>query len=138
MSKKIQVIAFEKEKNRTTMKLKEIQHDLESIHQEVGGYFEVTMAVPDGDPDGVGLLMILNEEGKFKKLPPTIAYVKDGSVIDFVAGNAFITRRDGEDFGSVTEDDFRYIQTRYHSHAVLNAEDAPHHVIVFDGNIKRF
>lgn len=137
MTKTINVITIKKEGTKTVVAQEELEHDLESLQKFVGGYIEVTVAIPGSDDsDAVDLLMVLNDEGKMLNLPPTIAYVKDREVVDFVAGNAFITRRTGEDFGSVTEEDFRTIQSYYHGHAALSVDGEHHHVIVFDGNRK--
>lgn len=137
MSKTIDVITFKKDGTKTIVGKETMTHDLQSIQDFVGGYIEVTVAIPGSDnPDDVNLLMVLNDEGKMKQLPPSIAYVKDREVVDFVAGNAFITRRIGEDFGSVTEEDVKTIQSYYHGHAALAVDGEHHHVIVFDGNRK--
>ncbi|AJD93425.1 hypothetical protein JMA_41070 (plasmid) [Jeotgalibacillus malaysiensis] len=137
MTKTINVITIKKEGTKTVVAQEELEHDLESLQKFVGGYIEVTVAIPGSDDsNAVDLLMVLNDEGKMKQLPPTIAYVKDREVVDFVAGNAFITRRTGEDFGSVTDEDFRTIQSYYHGHAALSVDGEHHHVIVFDGNKK--
>lgn len=137
MSKTIDVITFKKDGTKTIVGKETMTHDLQSIQDFVGGYIHVTVAIPGSDDsNAVDLLMVLNDEGKMKQLPPTIAYVKDREVVDFVAGNAFITRRTGEDFGSVTDEDFRTIQSYYHGHAALSVDGEHHHVIVFDGNRK--
>lgn len=133
MGSTIDVIAIEKDGVKTIVNKKTITHDLDSIHEFVGGYFEVIPAFPDGDAKGVDLLMVLNEEGKLKSLAPTIAYVKNGQILDFIAGNAFVTRKNGDDFGSVSDEDVVYFKHRYGNHAIVESEGIPHHVLVFDG-----
>ncbi len=135
MSNTLQVVSFQKKEDMTVMELTTINHDLDTIYSFLEGHMEVTMALPGSrEPEHSQYLIVSNDEGKIHQLPPTIAYLSNGSVIDYIAGNAFIVRRDGEDFGSMTEDDLNVIRSFYHGHGILKGDDKDYHVITFDGH----
>lgn len=81
--------------------------------------------------------MVINEEGKLRSLPPTIAYIKDNQVIDYVCGNAvFLRYDDNGDFCSLRDEDFPYIKHRYGENGMLTLQEEQglaHHVLLFKG-----
>lgn len=82
--------------------IKTIENELETLQKMVGGYIE---AVPF--PAGNDILLICNEEGKLMKLKPnfTVAYnLKGKEVCDYIVGDVLFVSVDGEEFGSLTEE----------------------------------
>ena len=75
-----------------------IDNDLESFQRLVGGYIET---VPfEGD-----LVMIINEEGKLRELPPNFIWRGD-----CIVGTAVFVRVDGDEFTSANESDRQTIE----------------------------
>lgn len=132
--KMIKVIKVEKDGLRTVVKEDLFENDLDVFQKYVGGYIEVTSAVPDGDRKGTPLHMVINEEGKFKPLKPTIGFAQGNQLIDYVAGNAvFLASNDEGDFCSLTEEEIAYLLKRYGQHGTVNIDGESHHIIVFSG-----
>lgn len=67
-----------------------IPNTLESLQAEVGGYIEVL-------PVGSGILMILNEEGKFlPECKPNFNFYSD-----VIMGNVIFVKSEGEEFAGL-------------------------------------
>lgn len=69
----------------------EIPNTLSAMQKLVGGYIEV-------HPICNSLLIVMDEEGRFKGLPETICCVQYGRIV----GTIFVTAADGEEFRSLT------------------------------------
>lgn len=80
----------------------EIQHDLRSLQDVVGGCIEAVY--PYEEP----VALVCNDEGKLTGLPLNRA-IKDseGQVADIIAGDFFICDASGEDFGSLSDRDIQ-------------------------------
>ena len=76
----------------------EIDNELESFQNIVGGYIE-TLPVDDE------IMMIVNEEGKLLSLLPNFAWRGD-----FIVGPAIFCRRDGDELTSIRTADKQTIQ----------------------------
>lgn len=83
-------------------KERDIDNDLETLQQMVGGNIE---SVYIGDDVSV----ICNEEGKFLGLPPNF-YVE--RIDDMIVGPAVFVRQDGEDLIDMTTNDINWICIR--------------------------
>ena len=130
----IRVIQFKRENERTVMKETMMKNDLETFNEFVGGYIEVTGAVPDGQKKGEPLHLVVNEEGKIHKLEPTIGFAKDEQLIDYIAGNAVLLRSNREgDFDSLTDEDVAYLSHRYSTHGIVTVFEQPYHAHIFKG-----
>jgi hypothetical protein len=74
--------------------LKEVNNDLETFHELVGGYIEVV-------PTGEGFNMVCNEEGKIIGLEPNIQ-IHGG--LDFISGQFIVCKNDAYgEFSSITQ-----------------------------------
>lgn len=82
----------------------EIDGNLKSMQEEVGGYIE---CVRIGDNH---LVMVVNEEGLLEGLPrnPLASKLYPGVIV----GDAFITRETGENFKSLSDKDITLIKAR--------------------------
>lgn len=130
----IRVIQFTREDNRTVMKETTMKNELETFHELLGGFMEVTSAVPDGRHKGEPLHLVVHEEGKLIPLEPTIGYAMGNQIIDYTAGNAVLLRSNEEgDFDSLTEEDVSYLKERYGTQGVLSRGDKSYHVHIFNG-----
>lgn len=69
---------------------KEVKNDLKSLQTEVGGYLEPIALCNN-------LVLICNEEGKLRGLPPNRQLGND-----IIAGDFFLVGAKGEDFVSLT------------------------------------
>lgn len=73
-------------------RVKEIENDLTTIQELVGGYIEVVRVTPD-------ILMICNEEGKLQGLPPNFSTGRD-----VIVGTVVFVSYDGvEDFAGLSD-----------------------------------
>ena len=74
-----------------------IPNTLESLQSEVGGYIEVVSV-------GSGILMVLNEEGKFNGSEANfnLGY-------DMIMGNVIFVKSDGEEFGGLDEEEIEAV-----------------------------
>ena len=77
---------------------------LKTMQNVVGGFIEV---IPH--PDKEELLIVLDEEGKMKSKGYNRPLRFKGSVHDYIAGEFFICRKDGEDMVSLTEEDIEWL-----------------------------
>ena len=97
-TKKIEVILVEPLKEPRCI---EINNDLETMQQLVGGLIEMSMPFEDE------VAIICNDEGKLKGLEPNRAiYAENGYLMDIIAGTFFIAKApfDSEEFESLSED----------------------------------
>ena len=85
-----------------------IGDELEDLQREVGGYIGTTYFGEKLEEQKISL--IFNEDGKQVGLPPTIALVDEGEVIDVITGNVIICSDDNTSFGSVNEFQERFIR----------------------------
>lgn len=86
----MQVLVVEPNKNPVIM---EIEDSLDSIQKLVGGYFQVIY--PFKDP----VVLVCNEEGKLKGLPPNRTICgSDGKYMDTIVGTFFLAGNGEEDF----------------------------------------
>ena len=70
----------------------EIEDDLESMQELVGGLIEpYDPFYSETDPRYENVILVCNEEGKLRQLPPSRAIVdEDGHVMDVIAGPFFL------------------------------------------------
>lgn len=130
----IRVIQFVRENDRTVMKETTMKNELETFNKFVGGYMEVTGAVPDGGRKGEPLHLVVHEEGKLIPLEPTIGFAMGNKIIDYTAGNSVLLRSNEEgDFDSLTDEDVSYLKERYGTQGVLSRGDKSYHVHIFNG-----
>lgn len=77
----------------------EIKNDLTVLQKIVGGYIEVCSPFNDD------LVLICNEEGKNLELPINQIFLnKNGTIIDYIAGNYILCGTDGDDFTSLPDE----------------------------------
>lgn len=65
--------------------LMEIEYTLQAEQEFVDGYIECVGIVDN-------LVLVCNEDGKFRNLQPSCIWVNGASVIDIIRGNAFVCR----------------------------------------------
>lgn len=94
----IQVII--KKPNEDAKIVCDFENTLENLQETVGGYIEVVPLIRGKEK----WLVILNEEGKFKDLKPNIMWYSD-----VIMGDIIVVRADGEEFGSLDNEDLSYI-----------------------------
>lgn len=83
----------------------EIEHDLHTMQNLVGGYIEPLRFCPENDD----FIAVLDEEGLLKRLPINC---KIGNVV--LVGNVFICRNDKSgEFTSVNDGDFELLVKKY-------------------------
>lgn len=96
MDNKIKVLVLENDE----LKEKEIDNDLKSIQNEVGGYIEIPYLSKRLADKGINL--IINEEGKILDLEKQLYVIDDkGNILDIIYGNCLFTSRneDGDTVG---------------------------------------
>ena len=89
----------------------EIENDLESMQEVVGGYIQSIYPFYDEE-----LALICNEEGKLIGLPFNRALKdEEGSIYDIVAGTFFLCRAtaDSENFESLTDEQMKFCKKRF-------------------------
>ena len=92
----------------------EIGTELEDLQKAVGGYIEVVY--PFDEPVG----LVMNEEGKLDGLPLNRALRDDnGEIYDVVAGSFLVVGLTDEDFGSLTSDQMKTFEEKFHSPEVF-------------------
>jgi len=92
----------------------EIGTELEDLQNAVGGYIEVVY--PFDEPVG----LVMNEEGKLDGLPLNRALRDDnGEIYDVVAGSFLVVGLTDEDFGSLTPDQMKTFEEKFHSPEVF-------------------
>lgn len=135
MENHIKVLKVEKDGIRTIIKEDIMKNELEVFNDYLQGYIEVTSAFPDGSYKGHRpISLVINEEGKYKPLEPTIGYASGQELIDYVVGNAVFVAVDVEgDFASLTEEEMMAIRHKYNQNGTLQMDEVAHHIIVFSG-----
>ena len=92
----------------------EIGTELEDLQSAVGGYIEVVY--PFDEPVG----LVMNEEGKLDGLPLNRALRDDnGEIYDVVAGSFLVVGLTDENFGSLTPDQMKAFEEKFHSPEVF-------------------
>ena len=92
----------------------EIGTGLENLQSAVGGYIEVVY--PFDEP----VALVMNEEGKLDGLPLNRALRDDnGEIYDVVAGSFLVVGLTDEDFGSLTPDQMKTFEEKFHSPEVF-------------------
>ena len=92
----------------------EIGTELEDLQNAVGGYIEVVY--PFDEPVG----LVMNEEGKLDGLPLNRALRDDnGEIYDVVAGSFLVVGLTDEDFGSLSPDQMKSFEEKFHSPEVF-------------------
>lgn len=130
----IRVIQFKREGDRTVMQETTMKNELDTFNDFVGGYIEVTGAVPDGDKKGEPLHLVINEEGRIHRLAPTIGFAMGNEIVDYTSGNAVLLRSNEHgDFDSLTQDDIDYLTRRYGTQGIITIHDTPYHAHIFKG-----
>ncbi len=82
--------------------VEDIENTLEALKTLVGGYIEVVRMEDN-------ILLICNEEGKLKQLPPNFAMGHD-----VIVGTAvFVSFDGGEDFAGLNDEQMLYIMDRF-------------------------
>lgn len=96
MKEKIKVLVLENDE----LKEKEIDNDLKSLQNEVGGYIEIPYLSKRLADKGINL--IINEEGKIQGLEKQLYVIDDkGNILDIIYGNCLFTssNEDGDTVG---------------------------------------
>jgi hypothetical protein len=83
-------------------KITDIENDLQSLQNLVGGYIEALPLTKD-------VLLICNEEGKLKGLPVNFNIVINGK-IESIVGNVFFVGKNDSDFDSLTNEQIIILQ----------------------------
>lgn len=83
-------------------KIADIENDLQSLQNLVGGYIEALPLTKD-------VLLICNEEGKLKGLPVNFNIVINGK-IESIVGNVFFVGKNDSDFDSLTNEQIVILQ----------------------------
>lgn len=76
----------------------EMQNRLEAFQEKVGGHIEAVR------PFDENVYVIVNEEGKLWSLPMTRVLTVRNIAADVLVGCVLIAGEDGEDFGSLTDE----------------------------------
>lgn len=84
-------------KNRQFI-MTEIENTLDAMQEFVNGDIEV-INITDK------ILLVCNEEGKMRGLPPTAFIVRNQQAQDVIVGKFFLCREDGENMVSVQKSD---------------------------------
>ena len=108
MQEKIRVVAV---RPRTAPEVIEIENELEPMQEFVGGYIEILDRVYIG---GKRFVLVCNEEGKLNDLPlGRVIFDDDGNLIDIIYGNFFITKEDGDEFGSLNDEEIEIVLKKF-------------------------
>ena len=92
---------------------------LKEMQELVGGYIQI---VPLSDTEPV--LAVMNEEGKLLDLPYNRALTDENGIpYDIICGTFFIASEDGEDIGSLTEDQIRRYKEKYDNEILFTVQE---------------
>lgn len=69
----------------------EIEHTLEALQKEVGGYIDIVPLDESGELD-----LYVHDEGKLIGLPVNRVWLIDSQVADILVGTVFVARHDNE------------------------------------------
>ena len=106
MGEKIKTYQIRVSENGTRYRgyIAEEENTLKAEQQFVGGYIEVIRLVDN-------MVMIINEDGKNRNLPPNRLWFKEGQYQDIIVGNIECVRFNEEgDFLSIEEEDIPKIE----------------------------
>lgn len=84
-------------KNRQFI-ITEIENTLDAMQEFVNGPIEVINITDE-------ILLVCNEEGKMRGLPPSAFIIRNQEAQDIIVGKFFLCREDGEDMISIQESD---------------------------------
>ena len=84
-------------KNRQFV-MTEIENTLDAMQEFVDGPIEVINITDE-------ILLVCNEEGKMRGLPPSAFIVRNQQAQDVIVGKFFLYREDGEDMVGIQESD---------------------------------
>lgn len=88
--------------------IEEIDNDLASYQNLVGGYIEIIAPFSDG------VVLVCNEEGKINGLPLNRAIRdEDGNVLDIIAGTAFLCDGSGEELKELEEHQMKILLAQF-------------------------
>ena len=114
----------------------EIEDDLESMQELVGGLIEpYDPFYSETDPRYENVILVCNEEGKLRQLPPSRAIVdEDGHVMDVIAGPFFLCYApiESERFLSMPPDLEKEFRKKYELPERIYRTDQGFDVIKFD------
>ncbi len=114
----------------------EIEDDLESMQELVGGLIEpYDPFYSETDPRYENVILVCNEEGKLRQLPPSRAIVdEDGHVMDVIAGPFFLCYApiESERFLSMPPDLEEEFRKKYELPERIYRTDQGFDVIKFD------
>lgn len=100
------IIGIISEAGNLNMEVVELEDKLETYQNIVGGYIETLMIRKD-------ILLVLNEEGKFEGLPPNMAIMKNGEVLDVIVGNVCFISFDKEgNFDSLNDEQIKWVKEK--------------------------
>lgn len=88
--------------NNAELEEKDIKNNLDEFQSIVGGYIE-TPFLGNCFTDN-GIVVVINEDGKFRNLNPEIILVNGCNVIDTVVGNVVFVGLKNCDFVSLTDE----------------------------------
>ena len=92
---------------------------LKEMQALVGGYIEI---VPLSDTEPV--LAVLNEEGKLLDLPYNRALTDDNGIpYDIICGTFFVAGVDGEDIGSLTQEQIARYKEKYDNEIIFTVPE---------------
>ena len=84
-------------------KVASIKNDLKSFQDIVKGYIEVYPLRDD-------ILIICNEEGKLQNLDLNFSIPCRNNYVEHIVGNVVIVSNEGEDFGSLNEEQISFLK----------------------------
>ncbi len=119
-----------------TAEVVEIEDELESMQELVGGLIEpYDPFYSETDPRYENVILVCNEEGKLRQLPPSRAIVdEDGHVMDVIAGPFFLCYApiESERFLSMPPDLEEEFRKKYELPERIYRTDQGFDVIKFD------
>jgi len=100
--------------------VKNFKSDLDAMQKIVGGYIEIVPAewLPNGGRLlGKNLLLVVNEEGKLKNLPPNFP-IRNGS--DYIFGPAFVCKSQEDEMVGLSEEEATLVAGLVHRKEEIN------------------
>lgn len=92
------------------VKIIEIEKDLSNLQEFVGGFIE-TPFISEA-LGNVGIVTILNEEGRLNGMKPTFALVKDGQVVSYLVGQILFCGVKDSDYSDLNEEQIDFLMGR--------------------------
>lgn len=86
----------------------EIENSLEEFQNQVDGFIET---IPLFD----NYVLIVDEEGKLKESPMSCVITNNHDVVDYILGDCFITKINGEDFDDIDEQEVLNVLKHIHA-----------------------